>query len=103
MALVASSSVQRITRNYPDHREKSERQKRGQWHELLPVVGLWIASPNISVTTVTAFSRGSMLSSQCTVVISRRRCSEKYLQQLRAAEMAALFFRERIGINMQSR
>ena len=36
-----SGSVHCIKHNYPDHRDKSERKKRGQRHRLLPVVGLW--------------------------------------------------------------
>ena len=34
-------SVRCIKHNYPDHRDKSERQKRRQRHRLLPIVGLW--------------------------------------------------------------
>src|SRR6516225_11744501 len=33
-------SVRCIKHHYPDHRDKSERQKRGQRHKLLPVGGL---------------------------------------------------------------
>ena len=37
----SSGSVRYIKHNYPDQRDKSERQKRGQRHKLLPAVGLW--------------------------------------------------------------
>jgi len=36
----SSGSVRCIKHHYPDHRDKSERQKRGQRHKLLPVGGL---------------------------------------------------------------
>ena len=40
----SSGSVRCIKHDYPDHHDKSERQKRGQRHELLPAVGLWTRS-----------------------------------------------------------
>jgi hypothetical protein len=53
----APASVRCIKHNYPDHHDKSERHKRGQRYELLPVIGLWAEPPNLSVTAITAFSQ----------------------------------------------
>jgi hypothetical protein len=53
----SSGSVRCIKHDNPDHRDKSERQKRGQRHELLPIVGLWTEPPNLSVTVVTSVSQ----------------------------------------------
>src|SRR6516165_8986627 len=63
----SSGSVHCTKHNYPDHRDKSEWHKRGQRHFCSPQ-GLWTASPNISVTTVTAPSRDQCFTKHCTVV-----------------------------------
>jgi hypothetical protein len=55
--LKSSGSVRCIKHNNPDHRDKSEAHKRGQRHELLPVIGLWTEPPNLSVTVVTSLSQ----------------------------------------------
>jgi hypothetical protein len=43
--LKSSGSVRCVKHNNPDQRDKSEGHKRGQRHELLPVVGLWTSHP----------------------------------------------------------
>ena len=64
----SSGSVRCIKHNYPDHRDKSKGHNRGQRHEPLPVVGLWSASPNLSVTTVTAPAHDKRFTKHCTVL-----------------------------------
>ena len=53
----SSGSVRCIKHNYPDHHDKSERQKRGQRHELLPVFELWTEPPILFVTAITSLSQ----------------------------------------------
>jgi hypothetical protein len=71
--LKSSGSVRCVKHNYPDQRDKSEGHKRGQRHELLPVVGLWTEPPNLSVTVVTSLSQD-----QCFALLHRRprRCHD---------------------------
>src|SRR5215469_1713474 len=91
----SSGSVHCTKHNYPDHRDKSERHKRGPRHELLPVVGLWTKPPNLSVTTVTAPFRDQCFFRHRTV--APRRCHDYHSFNLGPLNGRPYFFRERLA------